>query len=877
MSADGQQQPLECLAIAFLVEASLNVSYEWRQLFQDYVFQLFQRCSIAPNKLTRVGFVTYGTADTQPSPIVRSTFFTELRNIFQDIKDDSRRLGIGQTDSGGGKGMAALEGFASVLDMFDLLRNMTMGPKELDCRVVHIAASPPDNSEHPQWNQSPALDSLTWDVLPSELKKRNIQLSGINLSSGLPRFPELYTQTAIGTPTTPWFSVRTAHHLFISGFTAAPPKVQATVAKRAADTVPPDRTPETKRARIASAQPPTEAATPTAPPQASPSVPSMQVIPSTSPVIPPTGANTSQPAPQPGSQPNPGATLPQPVQARLRLLMTQMQPILQKKQQIEEEVKMFHAGKQAAVAQGNTQQANMCDVEIAKRREAHQKLNQALLFCQTQVRRMQAQAQSATGAPGTAVTTDQQGQEAAQPPQSSPSALPISRTVTSPSAPNTKEPQTTFNSATTPRQPSVVQSPNMNPQMAPARSISASGVPPSTPNPNPNPPQNNTAPPMMPGSMSSGLTAQMQKLLQANRNRNPSGSDIGPGPNAPPMPAVEGGNSTGMMPNPTSQPSQQQPAQPPNGNPNQIQSVLVWEGILSFNGTGSDGNKKEVHTRVSASSSNASNSHANTWPSSMILVPAQTPAVSIAEFQDWIRRTKPVLCTFKARTPEDESNYSMLVSVMSTKRMYATASWQLPNGPVKENVLIFPINNMGLCGAFFPLTGITEMPKGGASTSAPTPQIPPQILHIIAQLPPEQRQAAVLQFRAKLAVSPEAARAFLQALVLRQQQLQQQQQSRAAMANQFGLNPTLSQPGSMGTGGGGGAPNAMGMMGMNTMNGMVSNPFAAMGNASNMMANMPRAGAGGGPAPGMNLNYDVLQSFMQRNHPDSNNGPGMGP
>lgn len=31
--------------------------------------------------------------------------------------DDRRRLGIGETDSGGGKGMAALEGFATVLDV----------------------------------------------------------------------------------------------------------------------------------------------------------------------------------------------------------------------------------------------------------------------------------------------------------------------------------------------------------------------------------------------------------------------------------------------------------------------------------------------------------------------------------------------------------------------------------------------------------------------------------------------------------------------------------------------------------------------------------------------------------------------------------------
>jgi mediator of RNA polymerase II transcription subunit 25 len=53
--------------------------------------------------------------------------------------------------------------------MFDFLR--TVAPKDLECRVVHIAASPPDSSGHPQWNTSPSFDSLTWEHLPTELKK----------------------------------------------------------------------------------------------------------------------------------------------------------------------------------------------------------------------------------------------------------------------------------------------------------------------------------------------------------------------------------------------------------------------------------------------------------------------------------------------------------------------------------------------------------------------------------------------------------------------------------------------------------------------------------------------------------------------------------
>lgn len=202
-------------------------------------------------------------------------------------------------------------------------------------------------------------------------------------------------------------------------------------------------------------------------------------------------------------------------------------------------------------------------------------------------------------------------------------------------------------------------------------------------------------------------------------------------------------------------------------------------------------------------------------------------------------------------------------------RQYATASWTLPNGVPKENVLIFPINNMGLCGAFFPLSGIPEMPK---ATSLSAPQIPPAILNWVAQLPPEQRNPAILQIRQKMAAGPEVATAFFRAILQRHLQQQQNAQNRAAMANQFGLNPVMAQLGAMGN-----STNLMNMMNMNAMNATGMNTFAAMANPPAMLPNMNRPGTGGGSGASMNLNYDVLQSFMQRNNPDGNNPSGMGP
>ena len=37
--------------------------------------------------------------------------------------------------------------------------------------VIHVAAYPPDASQHPQWNESASLDHTTWDSLPSEYQK----------------------------------------------------------------------------------------------------------------------------------------------------------------------------------------------------------------------------------------------------------------------------------------------------------------------------------------------------------------------------------------------------------------------------------------------------------------------------------------------------------------------------------------------------------------------------------------------------------------------------------------------------------------------------------------------------------------------------------
>jgi type II secretory pathway pseudopilin PulG len=368
------------------------------------------------------------------------------------------------------------------------------------------------------------------------------------------------------------------------------------LAKRPAEPPAPERTPEAKRARIAPTQPATAASPPNAAGQASPSVQPANL---TSPVANSSaGANPTQPLPQPGTQPN--AHNLAALQPQVRQLMTQMQFVLAKRKQVEEGLKLMSTRKEALMAQGNTPALNMLESEITKRREGLQKLSQALQVLQAQARGLQRAAPQGT--------TPQAQQESSQPIQTNPSAPQLARAVTSPSAITTKDPQTPFNPnpATTPRQTPGVQSPIQNAQMTHMRSISTSGVPPQ--NTTPGPP-NNAAPPPMKSTPSnaSGLNVQMQKILEIDqRNRQMPPGNMAPSTSGQVMPTEAGMNNNTSVHTMNPAP-QQSPQQPQLSNTGSAQSNLVWEGVLTFNGTGSDGNKKEVHTGVSASSSNAAN------------------------------------------------------------------------------------------------------------------------------------------------------------------------------------------------------------------------------------------------------------------------------
>jgi len=159
-------------------------------------------------------------------------------------------------------------------------------------------------------------------------------------------------------------------------------------------------------------------------------------------------------------------------------------------------------------------------------------------------------------------------------------------------------------------------------------------------------------------------------------------------------------------------------------------------------------------------------SHADTWPQALTLVPAREPIVTMPELQAWMQRHRPGLATFQfqPQVPDpktNEYNYRSLVQLLTAKKIvryhhlsvdpnvtgfyqYATAAWTTPSGGQERNVLVFPLSGAGLVGAFFPLTGLPELPK---PTHSVNPQgSPSNLLAQLQQLDPERRNIVMAQF-----------------------------------------------------------------------------------------------------------------------------------
>ncbi|KAG6830809.1 hypothetical protein H0H92_014658 [Tricholoma furcatifolium] len=842
------------VAIAFVVESSLSVGNDWSRLLMEYILPMLRRLvevhGVHSSRL-RLAFITYATADTQPSPLLCKRFFVESTPVTAEMKENPTSLGIGTTHSGGDRGMAALEGLVAAIELFDILIGVHARNRALVSHIFHIASASPDSTIHPQWNDSPLFDNTTWEAIPGELKKRNINFSTINLAPNLKRFSELHSTIAPNAPKEPFFPIRSSHSVLLAGFPMSPPKgtfhklqqpnksiltrSASALIKRPADV---HSTPDPKRARLA---PPVDVS----PKVQTPNTPSNHPKPSPILRTQPTKAQTpaSQPQPLPPPPPPPAAAM---TPAQPPTQTASLASLVEAVKSLEASISVIKANIQAAQSTGNTQQVEMLTQELAGK-QAFQNRLKAGLYRYSQAKNAAAQAQLNGGAN---MSPPGQHQEPISSIPSQPTPNQSSPVQVQPGL-DAQQAMTAMLHNRTPSASNAVLGPGPGPGgLGPAPGSNGVHIP-----RGPMPPQ---------GVPNPALAAQMQKMVdQQQRARTMQA----PAAN---MPGPSNLGAGGMQPPAAAGP---QPRLRPQGN---TQNGM-WHGTISFAGTDSTGNKKETAIRVVATSqSPPEQSRMETWPVAMQLSPAQRPAVSVQELRAWIQRHNPVLCNFAPETqgiPDimgNEANFKSLTSLLITRRGYAIAGWTLPSGEPGTNILFFAVNPNSLGAACFPLTGLPELP----GTVQPQPQAVLNLLNLDFNDP---------AIRGRLqGMTQEQRESFMKLFKLQQAQQLQRAQAQRMMA-QNGANPGVANtmmamnatgmppqmqnqvpqqhPGmafvnNVGAYGGMGMMNTMGISPQQMMGGMPPTVTPAMRNGQ-----MPP-----------NINYEMIQSFMQRN-PD--NG-GMG-
>ncbi|KAH9925523.1 uncharacterized protein B0H18DRAFT_1008817 [Fomitopsis serialis] len=852
------------VAVVYVVDASLALATEWGQIFGEYMLPLLQRLAeLHSTPHFRVGVVSYGPAETRPTPLGK-IFFGPPQVIFRDMREDPEKMGLGLSSLGDSAGLAALEGLVAAVELFDALKD---SPEVTSSHIIHVAAAPPDGSEHPLWNMTAGLDDISWDTLPLELQKRKIHYSNILLRQ-LPlvtsNFTPISRQAAAGPSQQPWFAVRPHHVLHLTGFPTALQKG----AKRSADGANvAGRAAELKRTKVESHP---------SPPQPPQPPPMDNVAPASPPQpVQTTPVNVAAPAPAPPSaQHRPAPQPPRPPHADIRMINPQvlhhMSVLVAKKKQEVSEHKQMGRAKEAAEGERDVQRL----LVAFKQTQIQQMKNQALLA--------QSQSQPAalgnTGAPQPGSATDSMLTGTAGMPGST-------------SMPTMNNAASTSSSAM-----------HADPLPVPDDHIGELGHQPSS-NSEPMSSSQNPAP----------FTAHMP--LQPPRQSDPNPP---PMVNGPPhdVSQISPAMAKGQVPQPSG-PSQG------GGAPSLLR---IWEGPAAWVDSKS-GRMMQAHMFVNASDM----LRAFPWPATLTLEPSTEFRVSMPKLQEWLKaHVSEYTMLFAApnnttNDPKQNEEQCMVIwrSVYLSHR-YAIASLADPSGahPAKR-LLLFPVRPGQYAGAFFHgPRGIPELPPsivGGMRVSL----VPPSIAQLLLNLQP--KEAAELEATAaheKQAKITELVRQYSQRAQEQQraQLLQQAPQNRQAPPQpQFQTQDNTQGDPTMATMG----PSMMTQqqppiqqrqpIAPNNLNTLIPmNPF--MGGAPPTLDQMLRLGGGrpqaqrqmpnrmpsatpgsmdgqgmhqrvpsggGGGTGNVNLSHEMMQSFMQRRQDGSGGmggamGGGMG-
>ncbi|KAF9243561.1 hypothetical protein BU15DRAFT_43066 [Melanogaster broomeanus] len=812
----GPEPNADLVAVACVVEASLILASEWSRILTEYVFPLLKRLNeLHPTHQFRLALVTYGAADTRPSPLLSKGFFAHLSQVTKDLREDPSKFGIGQTNSGGGRGLSALEGLVAAIELFDILMassNLTVNhaqtqsqTSQKDSRSIvshlfHIATSPPDNAQRPQCNTLQHLDSVTWESIPTELKKRKINLSLISLRK-IPQFQDLQSLVAGHGAQSPWFNVHVPHVLSLSGF----PTPQKTNTKRPNESPLIDRSTEPKRHKVA-VDPVSKSSSgsPALPaariplnqrpqqPLLSQSQPEKPVTP-TQPAVSLQYPSSSQPgqtaqlttsasgtvsaSPSPSIQASaPRPSVPIPPALNPEILDQVVVPTGLKFGQLMERLKALDKEiatmeMQVFNAQSTGQMMLLAEFQEDQTKKTRLKEQIRVLLKQHYQKVLQA-AEAQNAQAGIAADSSRAGPI---PPIESAGPSTQAHPSNSPSVSSER----LATSAAVEHKSQIPDSQIL------AQFWQSRGGTVSTPNFSAGPSQAQSHPHVTPE-----VAAQMQKLIDKKGIR----------------PLIFG-------------PSQASTSTPQDTDTNlnvvnnplmQAVDSTTWHGTFMCSFPQPNGQAtKEIQLQVVGMLAQpmSGDVRTDTWPKNLNLIICKEPLKDAAELSTWLKRQQVQARVLQFRPsprasegPINEQMFFSLNKLMTVRRLYAYAGWQLPSGKFSYNILIFPMGP-SFAGAVFP-DGLPDLPGTGN-----IPNIPQAVMARLQGLDPAQQKQVLVHF----------ARVQHEQL-LRQRQQQQQQQQHAQTVT--GLD--------------------LGALGM---------PIPAN----------PSSGSGG------TVNYEMLQSFMQRN------------
>ncbi|KIK94223.1 hypothetical protein PAXRUDRAFT_143360 [Paxillus rubicundulus Ve08.2h10] len=866
----GPEPNADLVAVACVVEASLPLASEWSRILIEYIIPLLKRLNeLHPTHQFRLAFVTYGAADTRPSPLLSKRFFTNLPQVMKELREDPSKLGIGQINSGGVRGLSALEGLVAAIELFDILmtstnfavsHTQTQTPQKdnrsLVSHLLHIAASPPDSAQRPQCNNLQNLDSITWESIPTELKKRKINLSLISLRE-IAKFQDLQSSVAGFGAQSPWFNVRAPHVLALAGFPAVQ-KTKDHVSTTQSHNLSPNQDMKRQKvtadpvSKVSSGSPALSAArTPPnqRPQQPLPSQPSKHTTPA-QPAISvkhpaltrPTQltAGTSVPAsvpsaPAPASGPRPSAPVLQALDPEV--LDQVVAPTGHKFGQLMERL----AGLDKEIAATETQMSNaqrtgqmtfLAGFQQERAKKAHLKEQIKMLLKQHYRKVLQAKESLNTQA-GTA-----------GPDHSSVSAVGIS--LTQNQAPSNALDPSSEHPASSVVEEHRSQIPD---SQILAQFWQSRGGTMSAPSGNNLPAGPSQAQPHP--SVTPEVAAQMQKPIDQEGFRPQS---FGSSSQAP----MSISQDTTINPNAVNHPHV------PALNSTTWHGTLTWS-FPQQNGPGQATKEVQIQVVGIVAQPTPSDIRTDTWPKNLALVTCKEPLKENTDLPTWLKRhqsrTRVVQFRPSPRAPEGPINEQMFHSLnklMAERRLYAYAGWQLPSGKFSYNILIFSMGST-LAGAIFP-DGLPDLPgngnipepheRTGEAPKLPLPSglnIPPMVMTRLQGLDPAQQKQVLVHF----------ARAQQEQRLKHRQQ--QQQQAHMTLGQDLGA---LGIP--------------MPAIQYNTAAANISE--GSFGNATGtpqrpMSGGVYGTGTSGGSGT---VNYEMLQSFMHRNA-DGSSSEGLNP